>query len=370
MNNNPVAIRIKRNSLVEENIGIAMIKLGRLNHVTGQPVIVNYYKENKTVDTILAIGTKNGVGPDCYSIISTSGVTAVNRVLPELPDVSELVNGETYISMFSGKWALIGIDPVEQEHRVIGSLQEDKKYHDLSTGLDWYFDGETVKREDDFCTTSKTETLISNSFHKVYPIKVEVSGGSLMSIGEILSNPKISVSVSDYTGKSLTGDCKYKFFNETMGEQIQVRSKSSDTFILDSTLSSTTVIRIEAELEEGTETFTGTGRVEFVFSNPVLYGGLSEEDSLEPRNFLGLAKETYKGEGDLVISFNLKRQISVLAVPAEFPLFTKIKDTNGLDYTNDYSVHRNMDINGILYNVYKKLDPISINNFKQIFSYE
>ena len=62
---------------------IAVVHLNTIKHEFGKPVMVNYLKPNREVDTIVAIGIKDGTGPDCYSIISEGGKLYVGGVYEE-----------------------------------------------------------------------------------------------------------------------------------------------------------------------------------------------------------------------------------------------------------------------------------------------
>ena len=76
----------------------AMIHLGEKEFEAGEPVIVNYFEEtNASVNTIMAVGIKNGKGSDCYRIITLGQYEIVWGVGRDLPDVSSLVHDELYL---------------------------------------------------------------------------------------------------------------------------------------------------------------------------------------------------------------------------------------------------------------------------------
>jgi hypothetical protein len=61
-------------------------------------VIINYFEEtNASVNTIMAVGIKNGKGSDCYRIITLGQYEIVWGVGRDLPDVSSLVHDELYL---------------------------------------------------------------------------------------------------------------------------------------------------------------------------------------------------------------------------------------------------------------------------------
>ena len=75
-----------------------MIHLGNKEFVAGEPVIINYFEDtNASVNTIMAVGIKNGKGSDCYRIITLGQYEIVWGVGRQLPDVSSLVHDELYL---------------------------------------------------------------------------------------------------------------------------------------------------------------------------------------------------------------------------------------------------------------------------------
>lgn len=64
-----------------------------MEHQEGQPAMIQYYDDNSKIKTITAIGTRNGVGKDCYSIVSTSDEFIINDAI--------------YISKYERQWSLL-----------------------------------------------------------------------------------------------------------------------------------------------------------------------------------------------------------------------------------------------------------------------
>jgi hypothetical protein len=67
-----------------------------MEHQEAQPVMIQYYDDNSIVKTITAIGTRNGVKKDCYSIISTSDEFIINDAI--------------YISKYGRQWSLLYLE--------------------------------------------------------------------------------------------------------------------------------------------------------------------------------------------------------------------------------------------------------------------
>jgi hypothetical protein len=69
-------------------------------------------------------------------------------------------------------------------------------------------------------------------------------------------------------------------------------------------------------------------------------------------------------EGDLL--FNLDKQRVAYIYPKSFGELTSIKDANGFDYIDSYTLSTSI-FNNVEYNVYVMKDQVTINNFRQIF---
>ena len=91
-------VRFSRCREIMSSREAAMIHLGDKEFVTGEPVIINYFEDtNASVNTIMAVGIKNGKGADCYRIITLGQYEIVWGVGRQLPDVSSLVHDELYL---------------------------------------------------------------------------------------------------------------------------------------------------------------------------------------------------------------------------------------------------------------------------------
>lgn len=91
-------VRFSRCREIMSSREAAMIHLGEKEFEAGEPVIINYFEEtNASVNTIMAVGIKNGKGSDCYRIITLGQYEIVWGVGRDLPDVSSLVHDELYL---------------------------------------------------------------------------------------------------------------------------------------------------------------------------------------------------------------------------------------------------------------------------------
>lgn len=90
---------------ISDSLQDALIYLNRQNIEEGKIYSRRYFSTSAktSVDVVLAVGVINGVGPNCYSIISHTKKTVVWGVSDKLPDVSEVTLGRLYIFWDSTK---------------------------------------------------------------------------------------------------------------------------------------------------------------------------------------------------------------------------------------------------------------------------
>ena len=80
----------------------------------------------------------------------------------------------------------------------------------------------------------------------------------------------------------------------------------------------------------------------------------------------GLTSELRTSKSD-TITISLTGQRIIYMYPKSFGNLTSIKDANNFDYINSYTLS-NATVNDVEYNIYILTDPVTINNFKQIFN--
>lgn len=90
---------------ISDSLQDALIYLNKQNIEEGKIYSRRYFSTSAktSVDVVLAVGVINGIGPNCYSIISHTKKTVVWGVSDELPDVSEVTLGRLYIFWDSTK---------------------------------------------------------------------------------------------------------------------------------------------------------------------------------------------------------------------------------------------------------------------------
>ena len=80
----------------------------------------------------------------------------------------------------------------------------------------------------------------------------------------------------------------------------------------------------------------------------------------------GLTSKLRTSKSDTII-ISLTNQRIIYMYPKSFGDLTSIKDANNFDYINSYTLS-NATVNDVEYNIYILTDPVTINNFKQIFN--
>lgn len=380
-------IKISRATNIEDRINLAIIRLDSINHYFGQPVMIRYYEdpEKTKINCIFAIGIKDGIGKDCYKIISIKGIKYVRNVVEQIPDVSALTHNEIYLwkNDIDEKWSYVYL---EGDSRTVTPIEEDKEYifTNIENGFNYYYSKNILKREDDFYTKEEIDKLINDlnisevneKISKIeekintidddleiikkdlYPLSIylEIKNSSIPLKG-IPTTLKIKVLVEE-NKTDVTKSCIIKV-NE------KITSIDNDNIISISNILDTTDLKITAEYNNKSVEDTKT----IYFGEYVYLSKVSKDWQVSEENITSLEKEiTIKNLNLIKKEFNLNNETIVIAYPKEFGNLTYIYDDNNLNYLYDYEIiNDDIQINGVDYIVYKKLDSVTINNFKQEF---
>ena len=322
---------------------IAVVHLNTIKHEFGKPVMVNYLKPNREVDTIVAIGIKDGTGPDCYSIISEGGKLYVGGVYEELPDVSSLVHNIPYVAKVNGQWKLVYIND-DNAIRLIGDLDPDDIIFNLEDGHDYYYKNGEVVRDDSIIDLLDAE------------LNVLKFGGLTLSVepvkdtykrGESSVKPTFAFTVMSNDGTDVSSRCIVTLSSSNPNEAGQ---RIGNNVIATVGINNTTEYTITATYTIDSTEVVDAKKVKIWFVDPVLVGDSGRE-------------ELWNGQDPLVLYFNLHDETSMIRVPSSLPEFNHIYDAHGLDYIEDYRITTS---NG--YKIYEKIDAVTINNFKQAFT--
>lgn len=361
-----VTIRLTRS--IGVNKEVALVKLDKFNHLEGQPVIVIYNNEDGSVDAITAIGVKNGIGRDCYSIISTSGFYVVNEVLDErYADISELINNGIYVCRTNEltDWCIVKTDSTGEKRKPNFDLPSEFIVQELKSGYRWFYKDGLLYREDDFFSRDEVLKVIQNEILGFIPINItsEIIGGNVYEKGTSIKNLELKITVTNLTNEDITNKCNIEI-KDKKGNLITIRYISADgKYTIAGEYKENETFNISASYSLGGENeSTNNCNVNLIFTDATYYGK-SEQ----------LNKLLYAGEGNIEFNINLTDEKSILIVPSDYEIFQHIYDINGLDYINDYIIESNVkyfEDKETLYTVYTKDISVTITNFKQVFSYE
>ena len=338
-------IRITRCSVTQDSRLLAVVHLNSFRFEKGMPVMVPYKKGNGKIDTMVAIGLADGVGPEYYSIISEGGKLYVAGVYEELPDVSALVHNVPYIAKVEGQWKLVYISD-DNTTRIIGDLDPNDVIYNLEDGHNYYYKDGKVVRDDSIIA------LLEDEFELVRTgslnIEASVRGQDTFKKGTS-ARPSFNIVVSSGDGIEVTPDCEItvKRGNTPVSGYV-----AGNVLILNEEINTTTEYTITAKYSVGDASVESSKNLKVFFVDPVYYGN-PETEAL------------WNGQGPLVLYFNLNDEVSRVRVPLDLlsDNFQHIYDTHGLDYFEDYRNY--VDGN---YRVFEKIDAVTINNFKQEFT--
>lgn len=90
-------VRVIQEETVFRNRTSALIKLNITMMEPGTLYILRYTNSGNKVDSLFALGTASGHGPNCYSLISDQSMPTIADIVFEYPDVTEVLYGEVYL---------------------------------------------------------------------------------------------------------------------------------------------------------------------------------------------------------------------------------------------------------------------------------
>lgn len=421
MNNNSVTIRISRNKNIADSRSIAIIKLNKLEHKVGQPVMVKYYTDSTktTIDTVVAIGIKDGIGKDCYKVISLGGLILVRGVnTKNLPDVSELNEGELFLYRENDSWHYVYLEDKERVVEKIENLPP-TVFVNIEDKFRWFWKDGVLKREDDFYSGEKMEALIDDLFYIIGPPKFTtiIKGWYNNETGEFERPPyipnksldKIIIIVDVKNSINLNITEKFKYYIDGKEYELKYDEINEEYYIELLNVSETQVFNINAQVTAiSGEIYTYSSIIKITFGYYCYYGYDKAEEFNNINDwigkngyykFLNYKKELIVENSTVVVdNIELKKPSKVFIV---YPInkLIHIYDEHGLDYIEeDYTVYEiyidpnntippltttktttpmspnllsldeeNKDSNLIKYYLYIFNTPIIIDDFKQTY---
>lgn len=170
MNNKNTILKISRSKYIEESLRVAIIRLDTIVHHKGTPVMVDYYTDSShsSFDTVFASGVKEGVGRDCYRILSLRQDNIIWGASNNLPDVSNLIHGEKYLYQnTSGKWWIVQIASDGRTRELVELPNTPMMYNCLSDGIQWIANNGEVRRITDIYSKSEIDALFDQAINTV-----------------------------------------------------------------------------------------------------------------------------------------------------------------------------------------------------------
>lgn len=355
-------IQISKSRYVEDSRALADLRLGERSFLPGEIVMVNYQESPDTIGVIIAIGIKEGTGPDCYRIISTGGTVKVRDVVNKLPDVSKLVHGELYVYQDNnGTWNYVYL---EGSSRVIKPIDGGPYvFIDLESNRRWFYRDQTCKREDDFFTTSQVTDLLGVLGDTMIRATVISDRGYIFKVGDVKDLVLTPSVIEEISGKNVTGECVYLVGGVETGldenGKLNILGVTGDTEI---------DVIIRYPLVPGI--YSGVSvKVPIKFGHTFYYGPVDDTWVPDIQGIQSLSGTliNYRRSWEWTeASFTYKR--IAVAYPKKYGYLSHIFDDNGLDYIRTYQAYSTeVTIDGEPYLVYIKSDKVSVSSFTQRF---
>lgn len=356
-------IQISRGSGIADSRDEAIIHLNEKEFLVGELAMVKYYKDpdfKTNIAVCTAIGVENGKGYSAYRLLEMGGNVMVRYVGDYLPDVSQLVHGETYLWYDKGnnKWKFVEKDPKGPE-RIFSDIKGGPfVFEDLDSGYRWFYKDGTCKREDDFLTKDQVGLILQDIITATPTLTVSSENGYIFKTGEYV-NLDLSFLVETAHGKDITSSClvyikdhqvnldkngHYVFANIYHDDEIPIR-----------------VLYPVGGIMGSLET-----KVTVNFGHDFYYGRIPADGwEINSNNVKALenkmvnCKHSWEWSG-----FKLTEQRIALAYPEKYGYLSHIFDGNGLDYIHTYQAY-SLDIDDEQYLVYIKKDVVSTTDFLQ-----
>ena len=83
--------------VIYQNKSSALIALNLLKIQEGELLKIKYETPSGEIDSLVAVGVKDGMGPSCYTLISDQSIPLITAILDYRPDVSDTISGSIYL---------------------------------------------------------------------------------------------------------------------------------------------------------------------------------------------------------------------------------------------------------------------------------
>lgn len=398
-------IKIARDKVIEESRMAAILFLNYQTHLEGREWQVRYYRDETqtTIDTLVAIGIRNGTGSECYRVISYGTATPV-IISETLPDVSDLAHGEIYITKVEGVWNyVILVDDVRRFDPISGGPYS---FFNLADGHVWYYNEHNIsdevipefwlRRDDDFYTRKELDEYggggsaehereqdeqlaydkvwLTDLDNVVFPINITVT--STLSSENVYFSGTSKTSTFTFKAEKIL---RYGLMPDPKPETEEITDvtsecefyykKSTESTYHKVTGSSVTVNGISGSNSIVTFNFKGgniekygrmshPGDISYKFGYSFLYGVTSGEFTSSSINSLLVSNLTMKSPYYSVIYTTTLDNLATFAIPFDWGNITKITDDGGvMNYTSSFeklgTFNRTIEGTTIRYNVWR-----------------
>lgn len=171
-------VRFSRCREIQPDRNTAMLHLCDKEFSPGEPVLVNYTDDDHaSINTIMAVGIKQGKGQDCYKVISLGQfeiIWGIFRGSLEVPDVSCMVHDELYLWQNpDGVWYYVSIHGTERVFEPL--LPYPQTFINVADNTIYVSDSDRhVRSINDVYTKSEIDDLLSS-----------ISGGQFSSLSAL-----------------------------------------------------------------------------------------------------------------------------------------------------------------------------------------
>lgn len=365
--NEDTPIKLSRSRYIERDRSIAILRLDEHYFYVGEPVIVRYYVDPETqeeIDTLIAVGIQEGLGKECYQVVSLGGLVLVRDVVDELPDVSQLVHGELYLyhNPDDSLWYYVYKPESSNERQIEQIKAPDTVFVNIETRYRWFWKDGVLKREDDFYSRTEVDDIINELVNLVSPptLTASIQEGTLFESGTS-QTITLEIHVLNSMDVDVTKTCKI-----FIDDQEVVLNRINCIQFSNQQANRDFVIKAEYNVGSIKRTLETVVKLRFGY---YFYYGIVDQDwvpsSPEVRN-LGNSVLSVR-QNFIWNDITLEKQKTVFAYPKVYGLMSHIYDDNGLCYIPDYLVYE-IELPGEeVYYVYVKKDIVQIENFNQHF---
>lgn len=396
-------IQLRRNINPEECIDYALVKLETTKHLPGQPIVLNYLTDTGKVDQILAIGTAEGIGKECFKVVSLGGLNVVWGIVTEIADVADVANGEVYLwTKPDGTVHKIYDNPETPGTRKIEPLDPADfiKFINAADRVKYYWSSGKLRKEGDYPNLADFNNAVNNLGSllsdntsnigwlqridkKVFPAVpvMTFADGTTKAVYPKGSAQEITLKVrTEKEGTNVSSACTYSI--EVLGSSPKVVIPSTSGTItvklpnvVDGVIKLTSVHTPTQDIKTTEVRVLAKERYYFSVVPSTWDPGLSSDKAMIMNGTFSSGEMTSE-DRSVSVRYNIPtlKNRSILVIPTDFGEIKSILDSSGFDYINDYSrseitLPRMSGLGETRYYVYKKGSDVIINDLKQIFNY-